>query len=70
MSYIVGVACKIAVSEDRRFIYNTVGGMGATAATIGWFIGLIHGGHRVDRAFPLVKNMVVTDSQWVEQSDP
>ncbi len=69
LSYIVGATCGIAASNDRRFLYNTVGGMGAMTATIGWFIGFCHGGLRVDRAFPLVKNTVVMDSEGSEQSN-
>jgi formate hydrogenlyase subunit 3/multisubunit Na+/H+ antiporter MnhD subunit len=69
LSYIVGAAYGIAASNDRRFLYNTVAGMGAITATIGWFIGFCHGGLRMDRAFPLVNNTVVVASEKSVQSD-
>jgi hypothetical protein len=69
LSYIVGATYGIAASNDRRFLYNTVAGMGAMTATIGWFIGFCHGGLRVDRVFPLVKNTAVVDSERSVQSN-
>ncbi len=69
LSYFVGATYGIAASNDRRFLYHTVAGMGAMTATIGWFMGFCHGGLRVDRAFPLVNNTVVVDSEKSEQSD-
>ena len=69
LSYILGATYGIAASNDRRFLYNTVAGVGAMSATIGWFIGFCHGGLRVDRVFPLGENAVVVDTEKTNQSN-
>jgi hypothetical protein len=55
ISYLICAAFEICISDDRRFLYNSVAGVGAIGMLFGWFIGLIHGGMRFDKAFPLTR---------------
>jgi FtsH-binding integral membrane protein len=50
---LLGSVCGVITATNGFLMYKTAGILGAMGMAIGIFIGLLHGGRRVDEFFPL-----------------